>query len=168
MDLDIIDIGKDSDFFIDVKYLFDDLYKYLDECGLFMPLSESGSDLWLKSIGNVITGKYGILKGAVSENKLIGFINGIIRFSPQYIGGHKVGYITHLYVLPTIRNSGVGKALYENIEEWFWSKKVHSIEIQVLCSNLGGIDFWNKMSFKKELLQMRKFNTNNTELTNVC
>jgi len=163
MGINIINISLNSEFFKDVKYLFDDLYKYLNECGLLMPLAESGSDLWLKSIENVINSKYGILQGAIFENKLIGFINGVIRFSPNYIGGHKVGYVSHLYVLPTMRKSGVGKILYDSVEEWFWSKNVHSIEIHVLCSNFSGIDFWKKNNFEKELLQMRKLNPKNME-----
>ena len=155
-DIKIIEITKGSQIMDQVEDLFADLYDYMEDTGLQMPLVDGGEKKWRNSIEKLVGGRFGILLGAISNEKLIGFSHGAIRYSADYLGGLMVGYITHLFVMPEFRSSRIGYKLLSDVEDWFDSKGVHSYELQVLCDNSLGIRFWEKMGYKRELLQMRK------------
>jgi GNAT superfamily N-acetyltransferase len=152
----IVEITKGSPWLDRVQVLFKQLYQYMQNCGILMPLVENGDAVWRKSIEKIIDGRFGILKGATIDEELAGFVTAITRFAPDYLGGKKVGYISHLYINPSFQKSGIGRLLVHDVEIWLKSKNVQSLEIQVLTTNLGGIEFWEKVGYKKELIQMRK------------
>jgi len=156
-DINIIEIDKDSPYLDSVQRLFVELFDYMSTSGLLLPLAKDGDKLWRASLEKTIGGRYAILVVARWGDEVIGFGHGTTRFSPNYTGGLKVGYITYVYVSPKSRVRGVGRQIVEALERWFDSKNVHSYELQVLCGNTIGIGFWEDVGYAKELLQMRKF-----------
>lgn len=155
-DLRILEVNKDDAYMDQIEILFAELYDYMANTGLLMPLIPHGEKLWRKSIEKLIGGRFGTLLAAVTGETVVGFAHGAIKFSPDYMGGLKVGYITQIFVSPEYRAKMIGKKLVEALEEWFKSKGVHSYELQVLCGNNNGMRFWESLGYKKELLQMRK------------
>lgn len=152
----IQEMNKDSPYWDNVEKLFVQLYCQMQNKGLLMPLVEQGEKKWRASLGNTL-GRYSVLKIAIEGNaNVVGFICGTIRLAPNYIGGCRVGYISHIFVKPDLCGKGVGKQLVREVEEWFDDKKVNSIELQVLCNNTSAIDFWEILGYKKELFQMRQ------------
>ena len=51
---------------------------------------------------------------------------------------------------------GVGRAMWSELEQWFRSKSVDSLELQVLCGNEPAVAALRAIGFQAELLQMRK------------
>ncbi|MDH5570133.1 MAG: GNAT family N-acetyltransferase [Gammaproteobacteria bacterium] len=156
MDINIVEINKGDPYMDQIERLFSDLYQYMSGTGLQMQIVEDGASIWRSSIEKLTGGRYGMLYAAISDEKVIGFAHGSIRYSAEFMGGLKVGHITHLFVLPDYRKTGIGNDLISYLEKWFLSKDVHSYELQVLCDNTLGINFWERNGYKKELLQMRK------------
>jgi ribosomal protein S18 acetylase RimI-like enzyme len=152
----ILDVNKGDPYLDEVVPLFIDLYKYMKESGMLMPLADEGHAKWRASLDNMVGGRFGVVKVALHNNKVVGFIQGLIRYSPDYLGSLKVGYLTHIYIKPEYRGESVGQRMVDDLSDWFKSKNVHSIELQVLCGNISGIKFWESLGYKKELLQMRK------------
>ena len=155
----IIEVNKGDHYMDQIEDLFSDLYEFMSSTGLQMKIVEGGNKVWRNTIEKLTGGRYGSLFAAVLDDKVIGFTHGSIRYSADYMGGLKVGHITHLFVAPDFRSTGVGKDLLDRIEIWFKSKGVHSYELQVLCDNSLGLNFWEKNGYKKELLQMRKIDS---------
>lgn len=138
-----------------VRELFTRMYSQMDELGLSLPLSADGSEKWLKTARNT-SGKYGLVILVKDYGKAVGFAHGIVKFLPDYLGGYAVGSITHVYVDDNSRRSGIGKAMINQLEDWFRTKKVHSIELQVITGNPVAKDFWKKLGYFEELQQYRK------------
>ena len=155
-DIKLIDVNKGDIYMDEVVPLFIDLYDYMKKTGILMPLVEGGAASWRSSLDSMVGGRFGVMKVALHDNKVVGFINGLIRYSPDYLGALKVGYLTHIYVKPEFRDDKIGHRLVNELEVWFRAKNVHSYELQVLCDNVSGIKFWESVGYKKELLQMRK------------
>lgn len=138
-----------------VTELFIDMYHYMNEHGLLLPLAEGGEKKWLEGILKGL-GRFGTLLIAETDKDVIGFAHGSIRLAPDYLGNKKLGLITHIYVDREYRGRGVGESLVKKLEKWFKEKDVHSVELQVLAANKSGIAFWEKLGYPVELLQHRK------------
>jgi len=127
----------------------------MDDMGLMLPLAEGGEKKWIKTARNT-AGKFGIVILALNNNDVVGFAHGLIKFLPDYLGGYAVGSITHVFVSDDQKLSGIGKELVNMLEEWFRTKKVHSVELQVITGNPGAKEFWKKLGYTEELTQYRK------------
>jgi ribosomal protein S18 acetylase RimI-like enzyme len=150
----LLDPAENRDW-TDTAELFSRMYSGMMGMGLILPLAEEGTERWIKTARNT-SGKFGIIILAKVGNKPVGFAHGMIKFLPDYLGGHPVGSITHVYVDDDLRLSGIGKTLVKMIEEWFHAKKVHSIELQVVTMNTDAQSFWKKLGYMEELTQYRK------------
>ncbi len=151
----IRELDKESPYWDKVEELFVQLYDYMEARGILMPLVENGQKMWVASLKKA-AGRFSVLNVAIMDNVVVGFACGTIRFAPGFIGGYKVGYISHAFVRPDLCGKGIGKKLIGKVEEWFNNRNVHSYELQVLCENMSSIKFWEAMGYKKELFQMRK------------
>ena len=138
-----------------VKSLFSEMYEGMLDQGLLLPLAVDGPDIWIEGIIPTL-GRFGILALAIKGDKLIGFAHGTLKFLPDYLGGHKTGVVTHIFVKPEFRQGNVGQELLDMLEEWLKEKGVHSIEIQVIEGN-DARRFWEKSGYSLELHQYRKF-----------
>jgi GNAT superfamily N-acetyltransferase len=139
----------------EVAELFAKMYSQMDEMGLMLPLAEGGAAKWLKTTQNT-SGKFGIVVLAKEGNAAVGFAHGMLKFLPDYLGGYAVGTITHVFVDEKMRRAGLGMELVNVLEDWFRMKKTHSIELQVITGNPAAKEFWKKLGYNEELLQMRK------------
>ena len=135
--------------------LFRAMYSGMEAQGLRTPLAPDGEQLWIEQ---AVAGaeRFGRLVVAIINDVVIGFAHGAIKLAPEHLGGQRVGHITHLYVDPTNRRSGAGHALAHALNDWFASKDVVSVELQVVVGNAEGEHFWRSLGFVVEFHQMRK------------
>ena len=142
---------------LQVQHLFDELYSYIKktEKNLMLPPEKNASEIWGESVQKIL-GRFGELIVAVENATVIGFAAGVLRLTPDYLGGKKVGYITFFFVSPSARKKNIGKKMLVKLENQFRDKKVHSIELQITYNNTDGQAFWKAMGYKNELVQLRK------------
>lgn len=138
-----------------VGELFNRMYSRMDDLGLMLPLAPGGTEKWLRTAQNT-AGRFGLVILAKEGEKAVGFAHGVIKYLPDYLGGFPVGSITHVFVDENHTGSGIGKSMVGLLEEWFRSKKVHSVELQVISGNQGAKEFWKKLGYLEELKQYRK------------
>ncbi len=153
---------KDTGLISQVKKLFVEMYDYYSQKGLTISLIKNGEELWMNSILPTLN-RMNVLFVAVEEEEVVGFIYGYFSFTKDYMGSLKTGVIAETYVKQEIRKKGIGNFLVQAIENWFISKEVHSIELQVIFKNENAISFWEKHGYNKESFQFRKdcLNPNN-------
>lgn len=138
-----------------VEELFNRMYGSMQSQGLLLPLSPDGAGKWVRMAKNT-AGKFSLTLIAHMDDEIIGFAHGMIKFLPDYLGGHPVGSVTHVFVDEHCRRTGVGQELIGKLEEWFLVKKVHSVELQVISENSGAAGFWENLGYAVELQQFRK------------
>ena len=156
-DLKIIQIKEPTNKFLpQVELQFANLYIFMKDKGLKLPLIENGEKKWINSIKKTIS-KFSALIIAVDGEKVAGFVFGVIKFTPDYLGNQKVGFLTHQYTEAEYRRKGLGKKLLLALENWFKEKNVVSIEVQSSFSNEDSRKFFEKNAYKNELVQLRKY-----------
>lgn len=139
----------------DVEPLFLKLYAHMASHGLLLPLALGGERNWRKGV-ELTLGRLGVVVLARDGSRAVGFAQGLVRVTPDYLGAQKVGYVGHVFVDEDVRRRGALKLMFPVLQEWFRSKGVSSLELQVLWRNTGAIEAWAAMGFERELLQMRK------------
>ena len=149
--------ATDKKYLLQVQHLFNELYGYIGktEKKLLLPPEKNAAEIWTEAIEKIL-GRFGELIIAVEKDTVLGFAAGLLKFTPDYLGTKKVGYITFFFVSPAARKKNIGKKMLTELENWFEKKKVHSIELQVTFNNTAGQTFWKAMGYQHELIQLRK------------
>ncbi len=140
----------------ELAILFIEMYIEMRDSGLMLDLADDGVVKWLKSLKNTLD-RFTKLYMVFYDSIPVGFASGSLAITNDYIGSKKIGIINHVFVLKEHRGGQLARQMVNRLEEWFKAMKVHSIELQVLFNNTGAIEFWEKMNYSTELLQMRKF-----------
>jgi GNAT superfamily N-acetyltransferase len=135
--------------------LFELMHAEMAAQGMLLRLAERGGRIWLDgAIGGLE--RFGRLAVAESDGRLVGFAHAGVKLAPEHLGGARIGHITHVYVTPAHRRSGIARGLVASLHEWLQAKQVASVELQVVQGNESGLAFWRSLGYAPELLQLRK------------
>ncbi len=137
-----------------VGKLWAELDEYHRGLTLKLPRPANAASLWLESFQDELD-KTIFLWVAELNGGIEGFLLARLKRLPNYLGEATVGEISHLYVDQQARGQKVAGRLAETAIEALKKHDIHSIEIQVMAGNHGGLTFWLKQGFHTELTQVR-------------
>ncbi len=137
-----------------VGQLWNELNDYHHTVGLSFPTGDLLVKEWISSFERTL-GRFSFLWVAEQEGVMKGFLLGRLKRTPAYLGGVMVGEISDLYIGEDLRGQGTGRQLVETAIERFNSLKVHSIEVQIMAQNSGGLAFWNTLGFQNDVILVR-------------
>ncbi len=68
----------------------------------------------------------------------------IAKIGREYLceGNGQVGYVSDIYVNPSMRRTGCANALLDAAKAWLRESGVNSLQLEVLSGNTGGKSFW--------------------------
>jgi len=141
--------------FSSLATLFKDMYEYMNKKGLNLSLIEGGEEIYVNAIRKTF-GRNNYAVCAFKDKEMIGFGIGSLRITPPYLGSIRIGAVTHLYLNHDARGKGLAMQIMKGLDAWFKEKEVHSVELEVLCENELGRNFWQQNGFVDELFKMRK------------
>jgi ribosomal protein S18 acetylase RimI-like enzyme len=83
---------------------------------------------------------------ALADGERFGFC--MVRLDPDGLLPERlVGYIAEFYVFPSHRRRGLGRALAHLLVRWLRERGAHSVELDVLPSNVRAQRFWESVGF---------------------
>jgi GNAT superfamily N-acetyltransferase len=74
-------------------------------------------------------------------------------FMPEWT---RAGYITQFLVSRQYRRQGVGQMLMDTIDDWFRSRGLQKVMLNVDIANETGIQFWKRWGFEPYAMRMRR------------
>lgn len=74
-------------------------------------------------------------------------------FMPEWT---RAGYITQFLVSRAYRRQGVGQILMDYIDDWFRSRGLQTVMLNVHIENETGIRFWKRQGFEPYVMRMRR------------
>ena len=74
-------------------------------------------------------------------------------FMPEWT---RAGYITQFLVSRSYRQLGIGKTLMDYINNWFQSRGLQKVLLNVDIENEAGIRFWKSQGFEAYAMRMRR------------
>jgi ribosomal protein S18 acetylase RimI-like enzyme len=136
-----------------VEPLWQALYRHQKAHGMLLDVPTDSFKHWAASLRATL-GRFTCLFVAEAGGELIGFLAGWVRTLPPYFGGYPVGFISDVYVSEQRRSGGIGRALLERAVEFFAAQRISRVELHVLVLNEKAREFYRKLGWKEELVQM--------------
>jgi len=78
---------------------------------------------------------------------IVGYCIGQVMTRPPVFKREVHGFITDMTVTASCRRRGVGTMLLAGMMEWFDSKHIDRVELNVVPGNAAGVNFWRKQGF---------------------
>lgn len=142
---------------INIRYITEDdaesfinLYKKLDEETMFILYNPNERKISIENqkneIKSILKSKNSIVLLSECNNKLVGYLGAYGRSQA------KIKHITTISIgiLQEYVGIGIGTMLFEKLEEWAKSKKIHRLELTVMENNPSGQALYKKMGFEIE------------------
>lgn len=145
--------GTEADF-PELAPLYERLHAYYYEYGYSFPRVEQVSQLWLDSFRRTL-GRFSMLHLALVDGKIAGFMLSRLKRVAPYMGGVLVGELSDLWVEPEARRLGIAEKLTRQAAAWMQSQGAYSVEAQLLYTNTPIQKLYDRMGFKRELVQVR-------------
>ena len=74
-------------------------------------------------------------------------------FMPEWT---RAGYVTQFLVSRNYRQQGVGKLLMDHINDWFQSRGLRKVLLNVDIDNEAGVRFWKSQGFEPYAMRMKR------------
>ena len=97
----------------------------------------------------------GMAFAAWSEESMVGFITGQVQTVAPILTPRRVGHIADLFVREPYRRHGLGRLLFFSLRDWFGTKGVEALDINVYLANGEALAFWRGMGFAPYAERMR-------------
>ena len=114
----------------------------------FLERREDGHEHFEKYAREKIDSDDATVLVAADDGKVIGFSIIYISNHPPVLKTERYGHIDSLAVRSEYRRKGVGTAILDKIHEWFESKGIDRIQLEVLPQNQIGYSFWREKGFR--------------------
>lgn len=85
---------------------------------------------------------------AVDEDRVVGYTMGIILANPEMFQLSQYGFLAEMSVHQDYRLQGLGRQMWESLEEWFAGVGVEVVQLNVSVLNAKGRGFWDKLGFE--------------------
>jgi ribosomal protein S18 acetylase RimI-like enzyme len=91
---------------------------------------------------------------AESEGKVVGQMIGTLRDEYPVFEPRRYGYVTDVAVDQAARRSGVGRALFEALKDWFRIRGISHLRLTVAHNNPVSQAFWRALGCTDYMDQM--------------
>lgn len=92
---------------------------------------------------------------AESEHTLIGCGLGMEKEGRHYLNHKTYAYLGLMYTDPNFRGQGVNMKIIDTLKEWALNKGLKEMRLTVYNDNLSAIKAYEKVGFKKHIIEMR-------------
>lgn len=99
---------------------------------------------------------YKFIYVADTDNKIVGFIAGYIKYLFPWFKIKSVGHIAYLVVNNDFQHKGIGKLLEMEAVNWFKAKNLPYVELYVDELNAKGITAWSSYQYQPFKKFLRK------------
>lgn len=122
----------------------------------YWDVKRNAKSMYSKYFIKMIKSPNAVMFVAEDNGKIIGFTLGKIKKRPPIFKIERVGQVNSTFVLEKYRKKGITKRLTNELFEWFKSKKIYNIELDVDNRNLTGLKVWKRLKFDRYLITKKR------------
>jgi ribosomal protein S18 acetylase RimI-like enzyme len=111
--------------------------------------------VWYYDLEGLILDKQKAVLVAEYENKIVGCGLGMEKEARHYLNHKTYAYLGLMFTDPDYRGLGINGRIIAALKEWAASKGLSEIRLTVYNDNLSAIKAYEKIGFKKHIIEMR-------------
>lgn len=116
----------------------------------------NGAAMYARRLASRLNDSHTCILVADNDSALVGFVFGVIvDMVPEMFVEETAGFLADIYVEPTYRGQGVGRALVDELSAWFRARGVQYMEWYVAHNNIDGRAFWKAIGGREVITRMR-------------
>lgn len=125
-----------------------ELLKYEMKLGLHYKIDKETIDYVKKDTKELLRKKDFAIFVAEKDNKIIGFISGMIKILLPIYKRRREGFMLDAFVEKQYRGKDVGSSLLKELEKWFKFKKINFVTTEVYRYNKKALKRWRQLGFR--------------------
>ncbi|SNZ01902.1 GNAT family N-acetyltransferase [Flagellimonas pacifica] len=106
-------------------------------------------------IGKMIEDDEACVTVAEVEGQLVASGYAIVKKARHYLNHEYYSYLGFMYTHPDYRGKGINAKIIEELKKWSHKKGLMEIRLTVYSDNLPAIKAYEKVGFKKHIIEMR-------------
>jgi ribosomal protein S18 acetylase RimI-like enzyme len=114
----------------------------------YFEMSEAGPSNFERFVSSILLLEDARILVALDGPIVVGYCIGQVVTRPPVFKREVHGFITDMTVTASCRRRGVGDRLLAGMLEWFRTKNMDRIELNVVPGNAAGYSFWRKQGFR--------------------
>ena len=114
---------------------------------VFTPRDDAVSGFEENLVRRLMKSEDGLVLVALDGVRVVGYSLSEIQEPPKGLQREKFGYVSHLAVTADYRRKGTGDIMLGEIMNWFHSRNVDRIELEITTQNQAARSFWKKHGF---------------------
>lgn len=91
---------------------------------------------------------------ATSNSEIVGSGYGLIKLNKNHFAHKEHGYVGFMFVKNKFRGKGISKLVLNAIFDWFKTRNIIEVRLQVYEKNPSAIKAYEKVGFEKSLIEM--------------
>ena len=132
----------------EIVELWKEFMDFHRNCDPFFTRNKDAHKAFEEYVKEQITSKEAQVLVAVDSGHVISYsISQILKYPPIYLD-ETYGFISDIAVNSAYQRQGIGDAMLHRIFEWFRSRNIKRVELQVAAKNQVGYSFWRKNGFE--------------------
>lgn len=88
-------------------------------------------------------------------NTLVASGYALVKSARPYLNHNKYAYLGFMYTHPNYRGKGINSKIIEVLKDWSYTNGLKEIRLTVYEENLNAIRAYEKVGFKKHMIEMR-------------
>lgn len=131
-----------------------DLHEGLDpDRYVSTPAAEQVISLWIEQN---LRGERAQVFVAEQDGTIVGYLLALILENPPVVPQQFFGYVSEVAVTATARDGGVGQILLNAAHDWFRSKGLSIVEVNISALNPDALRFWKRAGYSDYLHRLRR------------
>jgi ribosomal protein S18 acetylase RimI-like enzyme len=127
--------------------LWNELMDHHAEIDQYFQKSDVGPANFERFVSNMLLLDDSRVLVAMDDGSVVGYCIGQLMTRPPVFKREVHGFITDMTVTSSCRRQGVGTRLLAAMMEWFDTKHIDRVELNVVPGNAAGVSFWRKQGF---------------------
>ena len=107
---------------------------------------------WINNIKKILTNKNCLILVVENREKLIGYALGKIY---NFQDPRKIGHMEEFFITEKKRGKGISSRLMKKMKEWFKSKGIKYVSLEVFAKNNNVIKIYEKFGFEPFSIHMK-------------
>ena len=86
-----------------------------------------------------------ILAVAECGSTIVAYCRASVRQQSPIFEQHSHGFISEFHVSPSFRRRGIGRSLFEHVQQWLVEQDIRRVELVTLSANEASTAFWQSV-----------------------